>query len=58
MTLALIGHTVSEKKIFEYYGNIHVYCPGVGADLPLRPIFSESSIFCPFAHFHEVFPIK
>ena len=34
---------VSEKKIFEYYGSIHVYCPGVGADLPLGSIlFSES----------------
>ena len=21
--------------MFEYYGNIHVYCPGVGADEPL-----------------------
>ena len=30
--LALIGQAVSEKKIFEYYGNIHVYCPRVGAD--------------------------
>ena len=30
--------TVSEK-IFEYYGNIHVYCPGVGADQPLGSIF-------------------
>ena len=27
--LALIGQAVSEK-IFEYYGDIHVYCPGVG----------------------------
>ena len=24
--LALIGHLVSEKKIFEYYGDIHEYC--------------------------------
>ena len=30
----LIGQAVSEK-IFEYYGNIHVYCPKMGADLPL-----------------------
>ena len=32
--LALICQGVSEK-IFEYYGNIHVDCPGVGADQPL-----------------------
>ena len=29
--LALIGQVVSEKN-FEYFCNIHVYCPGVGAD--------------------------
>ena len=29
--LALISLAVSEN-IFEYYGNIHVYCPRVGAD--------------------------
>ena len=29
--LALIGQVVSEEKMFEYYENIHVYCPGVGA---------------------------
>ena len=28
--LPLIGPGVSER-IFEYYGDIHVYCPGVGA---------------------------
>ena len=28
--------TVSEKKMFEYYGHIHVYNPGAGADNPLR----------------------
>ena len=27
--LALIGHAVSEKKISENYGDIHVYCPGI-----------------------------
>ena len=32
--LALICQSVSEK-MFEYYDNIHVYCPGVGADEPL-----------------------
>ena len=25
---------VSEKKVFEYYGHIHVYSPGAGADNP------------------------
>ena len=28
---------VSEKKMFEYYGHIHVYSPGAGADNPLGP---------------------
>ena len=31
-----------EKKIFEYYGNIYVYCPGVGADLPLGSFFFQN----------------
>ena len=30
---ALIGQAVSEK-MFEYYGHIHVYRPGAGADNP------------------------
>ena len=30
-----IGQEVSEKKAFEYFGNIHVYSPGVVADQPL-----------------------
>ena len=48
---ALIGQVVSEK-MFKYYGNIHVYCPGVGALKPLGPIFfSKSLIFSPTAHF-------
>ena len=33
--LALIGQTVPEMRIFEYYGNIRVYYPRVGADQPL-----------------------
>ena len=37
--LALIGQAVSEKKIFDYYGYIYVYCPGVGADLLLVSFF-------------------
>ena len=34
MKFALIGLAVSEKKMFEYYGHIHVYSPGTGADNP------------------------
>ena len=33
--LALIGQVVSEQKTFEYYGDVHVYCPGVREDQPL-----------------------
>ena len=29
--LALIGQAISEKNFVEYYGNIHVHCPGVAA---------------------------
>ena len=48
-----------EEKIFEYYGNIHVYCPGVGAYVPLGPIlFSESLIFSPSANFLSDFHLK
>ena len=50
--LALIDQAVSKEKRFEYYGNIHVYCPGVGADEPLVLfVFKESLIFSPIAHF-------
>ena len=37
--------------MFEYYGDIHVYCPGVGAYEPLGSFFSEPLIFSPTAHF-------
>ena len=40
--LALTGQAVSEEKMFEHYGDMHVYCPGVGAYEPLGSIFSES----------------
>ena len=33
---------VSEKKIFEYYGHIHVYRPEVGADKPVRTFFPST----------------
>ena len=36
----LIGQAVSEKKLFQYAGNIHVYSLGAGADNPL-----ESNLF-------------
>ena len=59
LNLALIGQVFSEKKIFEYYSDIHVYCPRVGAHQPLGSIFfSESQIFSPFAHYLQVFLFK
>ena len=56
--LAFICQAVSGGKIFEYYGNIHIYCPGVGADEPLGSIFLESLIFSPTAHFLQDFIFK
>ena len=45
--------------MFEYYGNIHVYCPRVGADEPLGSIFfSESLLFSPTAHFRKIVPLN
>ena len=32
--LALICQVVSEKKVFDHNGYIHVYSPGTGADNP------------------------
>ena len=37
--LFLVGQAVSEEKIFEYYVNKHVYCPGMGAYKPLGTTF-------------------
>ena len=37
--LFLVGQAVSEKKMFEYYGHIHVYSSGTGADNPLGQFF-------------------
>ena len=31
--------------MFEYHGNIHVYCPGVGADEPLGSIFFQNHLY-------------
>ena len=33
--LVSIDQVVSEEKMFEYDGNIHVYCTRLGADEPL-----------------------
>ena len=41
---ALIGQAVSERKIFEYYGNIHVYSPGAGADKPMGSLDILTSV--------------
>ena len=50
INLALIGQVVSEKKIFEYFCNIHVYCPGVGADQPLWSNFFFFQNYQPSVH--------
>ena len=42
MGMALIGHVVSEEKMFEYYGNIHAYWPRVGAYELLGPFFFQN----------------
>ena len=36
---------LSEQKMFEYYGNIHVYSPGAGADKPLETNFFHKHTF-------------
>ena len=36
--MALIGQAVSEKKMFENNGYVHVYSPRAGADNPLGSI--------------------
>ena len=41
---ALIGQEVSEKKMFENNGYIHVYSPGAGANNPLGSNFFINSI--------------
>ena len=53
--------------MFEYYDNIHVYCPGVGADLPLGSFFQThkysvhlpiSIKFFPSNDILKIFPIQ
>ena len=50
--MALIGQAVSEKKMFEYYGDIHVYiAPGQGQATPRgQKFFININILsiCPF----------
>ena len=49
---ALTGPVVLDKNVFEYYGNVHVYCPGMGAYEPLGSnVCLESLTFSPTAHF-------
>ena len=43
-------------KMFEYYGNIHVYCPEVGAYEPLGPIFFSESLLLSYSPFPASFP--
>ena len=59
INMALIGQAISEEKIFEYYGNIHVrvYCPGLGADEPLGSFFSESLMFQSYSPFPARFSL-
>ena len=60
---------ISEKKMFEYYSDIHVHVnsPGVGADNPLRTkCFININILsiclfpavCPSNHILTIFPIQ
>ena len=42
INLALIGLAVSEEKTFEYFGDIHVYCPRVGAHESLGSNFFQN----------------
>ena len=50
--MALIGHALSEEMMFEYYGDIHVYCTEVGANEALESNFMFRIIdiqsYCPF----------
>ena len=42
---------VSEEMMFDYDGNVQVYCPGVGADEPLESKFFRIiniQSYCPF----------
>ena len=51
--LALIGHAVSKKTMFDYFGHIHVYSPGAGADNTLGPKYFHKHKSC-----HLLIPSK
>ena len=40
--LALIGQVVSGEMMFECDGDIHVYCPGLGAYAPMGSNFFQN----------------
>ena len=46
------------KKMFEYYGNIHVCCPGVGTDVSLCQFIFGIIGRSPTAHFLQDFPFE
>ena len=41
LNFALIGHAVTEEKMFEYYGNVYVYLLEMGTDDPQEYIFQN-----------------
>ena len=45
-------NALSGEMMFEYYGNIHVYCTEVGANEPLESNFMfiiiDNQSYCPF----------
>ena len=54
--------SVSEKKMFKYYGHTHVYSPRAGADNPLGPnifinmnILSICSFLASFLPLNDIF---
>ena len=59
VTFGFVSAVSEEMFEFEYYGDIHVYCHGVGHMSLCGPIFfSESLIFSPTAHFLQDFHFK
>ena len=51
---ALSGQLVSEKKMFENNGYIHVYSPGTGADNPLKSFCLLTVLFSQYSPFPQV----
>ena len=51
------GQVVSEKKMFENNGHIHVYSPWAGADNPLESFFfSLTVLISQYSSLLQVFP--